>query len=189
LTVSGQLITKEYGVPSIQDIATGLSNIIRYNGASRVKVSVAAHSILTYNLAKEQSNDTVFLLYCLLHDAAECCIGDIPTPFKNQEILETEERILDRIVNSFGLPKISKETWSKITIYDKLSLKYEVHRLGCGGDGIKMFIPAITTEEEKIFGSAFDNLDMSNSHDWAEVYEQILRELISQVYDFSKSGV
>lgn len=75
---------------NIQDIAHALGNQCRFNGHTKIFYSVAEHSVLCYHYLNELKNEhneklklsAKTLMYCLLHDAAEAVISDIPKPFK-----------------------------------------------------------------------------------------------------------
>jgi len=85
----------------IEDIATHLSKICRFNGACKTFYSVAQHSIYVSQDLKNQSLETQ--LYGLLHDAAEAYIGDIIRPLKNSTYINLENKILCRIMMSLDL--------------------------------------------------------------------------------------
>lgn len=91
-------------VLNIKDIAHALANQCRFNGHTKIFYSVAEHSVLCYHYLSELKNEqdqkvrlsAKTLLYCLLHDAAEAVISDIPKPFKSlfPEIEKKEEEYL-----------------------------------------------------------------------------------------------
>jgi hypothetical protein len=67
----------------IEDIAYGLSHIRRFSGATKWPWSVAQHSLLVCQIAKEASpTDHVAHLWALLHDAHEYATGDITSPMQ-----------------------------------------------------------------------------------------------------------
>lgn len=98
---------------NIQDIAHSLANQCRFNGHTKIFYSVAEHSVLCYhylNELKNENDDKVkisakTLMYCLLHDAAEAVISDIPKPFKMQfpEIEAKEKEYLEAILDLLEL--------------------------------------------------------------------------------------
>jgi hypothetical protein len=67
---------------NIEDIAFALSNLCRFTGHVPF-YSVAQHSVLVYDICKQQCNDKNILKAALLHDAAEAYLGDVSTPLKN----------------------------------------------------------------------------------------------------------
>ena len=66
------------GEITIEDIATGLSNVCRFNGQLDRWYSVAEHSIHVAELVPKE-----YKLQALLHDATEAYICDVPTPLKH----------------------------------------------------------------------------------------------------------
>jgi len=176
LTRFGSILTPDWGTPSLQDIAYTLSKIIRYNGASRVDISVAAHSILTYELAKYNNEHIRIQLLCLLHDAAESAIGDVPSPFKNDGLKETEKKIWLRILNSFGVEPPKDEEQTVVDFYDKQCLRIEAHVLGAGGHGFEDIVPLPTVANEiETFKSNLANKD----YDWGLLFERLVRQSLS----------
>lgn len=63
---------------TLEDIATGLSNVCRFNGQLNMWYSVAEHSIHVAELVPKR-----YKLQALLHDATEAYICDVPTPLKH----------------------------------------------------------------------------------------------------------
>ena len=86
---------------NMDDIATSLSNLCRYNGHCREHYSVGQHSILASYLVPED-----LALEALLHDAAEAYLGDISRPLKQllPDYRHIEERFDLAIRRRFGLP-------------------------------------------------------------------------------------
>ena len=79
-TISGKRVDLFSPDPSqidIYDIAHQLSQINRFNGATKVPYSVAQHSLYVSMLVPEHLQ-----LDALLHDAHEAYMGDINTPLK-----------------------------------------------------------------------------------------------------------
>lgn len=66
----------------IRDIAHALSYICRGNGQVRQFFSVASHSIMCALEAKERGYSDSTAMFCLLHDASECYLSDVPGPVK-----------------------------------------------------------------------------------------------------------
>lgn len=69
---------EEYDELPLEQIALQLSRLNRYAGA--VEWSVLQHSLLVWDLCKNQS--ATAQAWALLHDAAECWIGDALLPAK-----------------------------------------------------------------------------------------------------------
>lgn len=69
----------------IEDIATSLSKIPRFNGQTKFEdkiISVAEHSIHVAARVIEQGGTDADAYAALLHDAAEAYMCDLPSPFK-----------------------------------------------------------------------------------------------------------
>ena len=69
---------------SIQDIAHALSLICRGNGHVQTFWSVGQHCICCAKEAAARGLSNRMVLACLLHDASECYMSDVPTPFKKE---------------------------------------------------------------------------------------------------------
>ena len=85
---------------SIQDIAHALSLICRGNGHVQTFWSVGQHCICCAKEAAARGLSDRMVLACLLHDASECYMSDVPTPFKKElpEYQEQEEQLLRMIL-------------------------------------------------------------------------------------------
>lgn len=86
----------------IEDIATSLSRIMRFNGHTRRPYSVAEHSIWCSYIPEDCKEDA---LLALMHDAAEAYLGDIVFPLKKRMpvFAELERRFTDVIFRKFGV--------------------------------------------------------------------------------------
>ena len=87
----------------IEDIAHALSLICRGNGQVKTFFSVGQHCINCAReaLARGYSNRIAFA--CLLHDASECYLSDVPRPFKKTltGYKEQEENLLKLIYQKY----------------------------------------------------------------------------------------
>lgn len=83
----------------IEDIAHALSLICRGNGHVRSFFSVGQHCINCALEATARGCSDRLSLACLLHDASEAYMSDVPRPFKKylREYIEMENRLLDMI--------------------------------------------------------------------------------------------
>lgn len=70
------------GQVCIEDVATHLSRIPRFAGATQHPWCVAAHSLHCAALAEAEGASPQAQLGALLHDAHEAYCSDIPSPFK-----------------------------------------------------------------------------------------------------------
>ena len=87
----------------IEDIAHALSMICRGNGHVKTFWSVGEHCLWCAKEAHARGLPCKIVLACLLHDASECYMSDIPRPFKGElpEYQEYENRLLDIIYKKF----------------------------------------------------------------------------------------
>lgn len=85
------------------DFAHALSMICRGNGQVQNFFSVAQHCIHASLEAEARGYSARICLACLLHDAAESYLSDVPRPFKNQlnGYREMEDRILNMIYKKY----------------------------------------------------------------------------------------
>ena len=98
LTYDGVFVPR-YGttVPTLFAIGVALSRIPRFAGHTREEWTVLDHSLFVARLADDEiaTEATTYLPLCaLLHDAHEAITSDVPTPFKNDDLRETQD-VLD----------------------------------------------------------------------------------------------
>lgn len=72
-----------------------------------------------------------WLLACLLHDASECYMSDVPTPFKNElpEYQEQEEHLLGIIYEKFLGSDLTEEEQKELKEIDHAMLWYDLEHL------------------------------------------------------------
>ena len=87
----------------IKDIAHALSMICRGNGHVKTFFSVGQHCIRAAKEAAARGYSERVILACLLHDASEAYMSDVPRPFKKylKEYLEMENWLLDMIYRKY----------------------------------------------------------------------------------------
>ena len=96
----------------IEDIAHALPLICRGNGHVKSFWSVGEHCLLCAKEARARGFSARVQLACLLHDASECYLSDIPRPFKQAlpAYREREEALLSMIyVRFLGSPLTAEE--------------------------------------------------------------------------------
>jgi 5'-deoxynucleotidase YfbR-like HD superfamily hydrolase len=105
----------------IEDIATGLSRLARWNGQTNGihAYSVAQHSILVMELlcAANPNVSDACLLAALLHDAPEYVTSDLITPFKNaigDSYRKIERDVSEAVHVAFGLPAELPTFWQQM---------------------------------------------------------------------------
>ena len=115
----------------IEDIAHALSLICRGNGHVKTFWSVGQHCI---NCAKEawaRGLSNRMALACLLHDANECYMSDIPRPFKKElpEYCKMEEQMLEMIYRKFLGSALTDEEQVQLKEIDDAMLWYDLENL------------------------------------------------------------
>jgi 5'-deoxynucleotidase YfbR-like HD superfamily hydrolase len=178
MTLSGRLITKYEGTPTLDDIAVGLSRMPRFAGQTLYPWSVADHSLVTMRMAESHPFNTRewprLPLHCLLHDAHEAMTGDIPTSFKTQDI-KSLQRVLDvRLYMDLNLTTPNDQERAKIAMYDMEALLAEAKVLAPKAtyDRIAFEIGMAASEwGEKIVQTVFD---LGDPEDTLEEYRYFL---------------
>ncbi len=115
----------------IRDIAHALSLICRGNGHVSTFWSVGQHCLCCAKEAKARGLSDRMALACLLHDASECYLSDIPRPFKKDlpEYRETEEAYLDMIYGKFIGSTLTPEEEKQLKQIDDDLLWYDLKLL------------------------------------------------------------
>ena len=105
----------------IKDIAHSLSGKNRWNGHADKSFTVGEHSILMAKTAKDLGYPSEIILQCLLHDASEAYMVDMPTPLKilMPNFIEMENRISTAIARKFNYPE---KMDNRTHLLDQLSL-------------------------------------------------------------------
>ena len=87
----------------IEDIAHALSLICRGNGHVQTFYSVGQHCIQCAREAEGRGYSQRVILACLLHDASECYMSDVPRPLKSsmKAYCDTEDALLRAIYEKY----------------------------------------------------------------------------------------
>ena len=96
----------------IRDIAHALSLTCRGNGHVKHFYSVGQHCIMCAKEAMARGYSQRVVLGCLLHDASEAYMSDVPRPFKEllHEYVNLEEKLIELIYTRFiGCPLTDEE--------------------------------------------------------------------------------
>ena len=112
----------------IEDIAHALSLICRGNGHVKTFWSVGEHCINCAKEARERGLSDRMILACLLHDASECYMSDIPRPFKKElsEYRAQEEKLLDLIYCKYLGSGLTGEEQAQLRAIDDAMLWYDL---------------------------------------------------------------
>ena len=115
----------------IEDIAHALSLICRGNGHVKTFWSVGEHCICCAKEAAALGLSRRIILACLLHDASECYMSDIPRPFKQTlpEYRKREDALLDLIYTKYLGSPLTAEEQSRLKTIDDALLWYDLAAL------------------------------------------------------------
>ena len=115
----------------IRDIAHALSLTCRGNGHVKTFFSVGQHCINCAREAELRGYPGRIILACLIHDASEAYMSDVPRPFKKSliEYQKTEDIILNMIYGKFLDGPLSAEEKKIIKCIDNDMLYYDLKEL------------------------------------------------------------
>lgn len=115
----------------IRDIAHALSLLCRGNGHVHRFWSVGEHCICCAKEAKARGLSEKMILACLLHDASECYLSDVPSPFKKSfpSYVQHEEALLSLIYEKFLGADLTEEEGRQLKEIDKAMLWYDLKEL------------------------------------------------------------
>ena len=115
----------------IRDIAHALSLICRGNGQVKSFFSVGQHCINAAKEAIARGYSKRVILACLLHDAGESYLSDVPRPLKPSmpEYVRTEEHLLDLIYEKYLGYKLDEEEQSLVKSIVNDLLYYDLKEL------------------------------------------------------------
>ena len=115
----------------IRDIAHALSLICRGNGHVKTFFSVGQHCIHCALEAEARGYSPRLILACLLHDASECYLSDVPRPIKGTmpRYKEVEERLLEQIYIKYLGSGLTDEEERQVKHIDNDMLYYDLLNL------------------------------------------------------------
>lgn len=115
----------------IEDIAHALSLATRANGHIEHFYSVAQHCVNCALEARARGLSARVQRACLLHDASECYLADVPRPVKHRLIgyAEAEEKATAVIEEALGIADLSEAERSSVREIDDALLYYEFKAL------------------------------------------------------------
>lgn len=115
----------------IEDIAHALSLICRGNGHVKTFFSVGQHCINCAKEAEAKGLSDRMILACLLHDASECYLSDVPRPFKKslKEYNAQEKVLLDLIFKKFLGSTLTEEEQKAVKEIDDAMLWFDLKYL------------------------------------------------------------
>ena len=124
----------------IRDIAHALSLTCRGNGHVKNFFSVGQHCVYCALEAEARGYSRRVILGCLLHDATEAYMSDVPRPFKEMlsEYQKLEDKLIDMINTHFLGSVLSEEELAKVKEIDDDILYFDmIELLGVQQDGPK----------------------------------------------------
>lgn len=132
----------------IRDIAHSLSLICRGNGHVHSFYSVGQHCIACAKEAEARGLSSRMALACLLHDASEAYLSDVPRPFKKELPWydELENRILDMIYERFLGSALTEDEAAQLQEIDDDMLYFDLKYLL--GDEPKSEAPAVLSKPD-----------------------------------------
>jgi len=115
----------------IRDIAHALSLTCRGNGHVKNFFSVGQHCVYCALEAEARGCSKRVILGCLLHDASEAYMSDVPRPFKEvlKEYQEAEDKLIDLIYTKFLGNTLSEEEKKKVKEIDDDLLYFDMQEL------------------------------------------------------------
>lgn len=115
----------------IKDIAHALSLTCRGNGHVKSFFSVGQHCIHCALEAEERGYSDRVILACLIHDASESYMSDVPRPFKRilTEYQRYEEKLLDIIYKKFLGSSLTDDEEKKVKQIDDDMLYFDLLEL------------------------------------------------------------
>ncbi len=112
----------------IPDIAHSLSLQCRGNGHVKTFFSVGQHCINCAKEAEARGYSPRVVLACLLHDASEAYVSDVPRPFKKElpSFVEWENKILDVIYEKWLGSNLTPDEECLVKLVDDDMLYYDL---------------------------------------------------------------
>jgi 5'-deoxynucleotidase YfbR-like HD superfamily hydrolase len=101
ITWSGVEVTRDAGVPHLQDIAVALSRMPRFSGMTVEPWSVLQHSLFVMRMAERDRLSPEARIAALLHDAHESLTSDISTHFKTLGMKALQAQLDERIMAAY----------------------------------------------------------------------------------------
>ena len=124
-------IDPEMETLDVRDIAHALSLTCRGNGHVKQFYSVGQHCIMCAKEAVARGYSKRVVLGCLLHDASEAYMSDVPRPFKEMlpEYVKLEEKLIDIVYTRFLGSPLSEEEKKQVSRVDDDVLYYDMREL------------------------------------------------------------
>ena len=115
----------------VRDYAHALSLTCRGNGHVKRFLSVGQHCVWCAKEASARGYSQRVVLACLLHDASEAYMSDVPRPLKEilPEYVQAEEKLIDLIYTKFLSSPLTEEEQAYVKLVDDDLLYYDLREL------------------------------------------------------------
>ena len=115
----------------IRDIAHSLSLTCRGNGHVKSFFSVAQHCINCALEAEKRGYSPRLILACLIHDAGEAYMSDVPRPLKRclDDYCRAEDKLLDLIYEKYLGTSLTDEEEQLVKCIDNDMMYYDLKEL------------------------------------------------------------
>ena len=115
----------------IRDIAHALSLTCRGNGHVKHFFSVGQHCLMCAKEAAARGYSKRVVLGCLLHDASEAYMSDVPRPFKVMlhEYVKLEDKLIDMVFTRFLGSPLTEEEMKLVSKVDDDVLYFDMLEL------------------------------------------------------------
>lgn len=164
--------------PTMYDIGYALSQVPRFCGHTKEPWTVLQHLFAAARLAKLLGHSTRIQLLALLHDAHEAITGDIPHPWKTDDLRKYQDELDTRIYASIGisLPSISEKKtvkeidtmllYAEAKVFGAKSTPHETNSLACRAVNLtNAYLNGISPQEGgKLFQKIYEALNGKQSN-------------------------
>lgn len=155
----------------IRDIAHALSLTCRGNGHVKHFYSVGQHCLMCAKEAAARGYSNRVVLGCLLHDASEAYMSDVPRPFKEMlpEYVQLEEKLIDLVYTKFLGSTLTAEEKSLVRKIDDDVLYFDMLEL----IGVEWgdYVPVLKIEPDYTFES-FEKIEK----EYLELFQERIKE-------------
>lgn len=159
----------------IEDIAHALSLICRGNGHVSTFYSVGQHCLACLEEAEAEELSVRIQMGCLLHDASECYMSDVPSPFKEElpRYRSWEDHLLNMIYTKFLGSPLSRTEWAEVKRIDHAMLYYDLDELleSQGGEAPKILEPPSHEVQ------SFEEVEEEYLHQFIRLKAELLAEV------------
>ncbi len=167
----------------IEDIAHALSMICRGNGHVKTFYSVGQHCLACMQEAEAEELSVRIQMGCLLHDASECYMSDVPSPFKTElpRYRSWEDHLLNLIFTKFLGSTLSRQEYAEVKRIDHAMLYFDLDNLLEEQEGEKPDVLVKPSYEVRDFEDVED--------EYLRQFIRLKAELLAEVPDEANRAV